>query len=110
MDFIPISWDKIESLDILQGSTFLGEIFNVHPDGFYQFEPLHPFYSNGCQQNLEKKYESLLRKLRCQFENRYDTSKKWKEIVKKLNIQETMDASQGLTNFTIFQLFPNYES
>ena len=33
------------------GSTFLGELFNVHDDVFYMFEPLHPWSSSGCAQS-----------------------------------------------------------
>ena len=43
------------------GSTFLGELFNLHPDTFYQFEPLHPYYRSGCDKMLDKKYQSMLR-------------------------------------------------
>ena len=43
------------------GSTFLGELFNLHPDTFYQFEPLHPYYRSGCDKMLDQKYQSMLR-------------------------------------------------
>ena len=42
------------------GSTFVGEIFNNHPNAFYQFEPLHEFYQFGCDAKTDLKYESLL--------------------------------------------------
>ena len=29
------------------GSSFVGEAFNVHPEVFYMFEPLHPFYNTA---------------------------------------------------------------
>jgi len=64
----------------------------MHRDGFYQFEPLHPFYRNGCEHNLTLKYESLLQKLRCQFENRYNTSKEWKTVKNQFNEEEKIDA------------------
>ena len=56
------------------GSTFLGELFNLHPDTFYQFEPLHPFYRSGCQHRLNEKYESLVDRLRCLFHDEYNTT------------------------------------
>jgi len=36
------------------GSTFLGEIFNVHENTFYIFEPLHPWAANGCQSSIKE--------------------------------------------------------
>lgn len=58
------------------GSTFLGELFNLHPDTFYQFEPLHPFYRSGCHHELKEKYQSLLDRLRCAFHDEYNTTGK----------------------------------
>ena len=56
------------------GSTFLGELFNLHPETFYQFEPLHPFYHSGCDQQLDEKYQALLDRLRCTFHDEYNTT------------------------------------
>ena len=67
------------------GSTFLGELFNLHPDTFYQFEPLHPYYRNGCAKMLDPKYQSMLRRLRCKFHDEYNTTAGWENIVDELD-------------------------
>ena len=67
------------------GSTFLGELFNLHPDTFYQFEPLHPYYRNGCAKMLEPKYQSMLRRLQCKFHDEYNTTAGWENIVDELD-------------------------
>ncbi|CBY23111.1 unnamed protein product [Oikopleura dioica] len=45
------------------GSSFVGEVFNVHPQVFYMFEPLHPFYNTARVQNQSKmEFLSILEK------------------------------------------------
>jgi len=49
------------------GSSFLGELFNQHPNAFYHFEPLFP-YTQDCSENpayLPEKVEFLNKILRC---------------------------------------------
>ena len=67
------------------GSTFLGELFNLHPSTFYQFEPLHPFYRYGCSKQLNQKYASLVDKLRCNFHDEYNVTTGWEKIVDQLD-------------------------
>ena len=67
------------------GSTFLGELFNLHPNTFYQFEPLHPFYRYGCSKQLDQKYASLVSKLRCKFHDEYNVTAGWDNIVGQLD-------------------------
>ena len=38
------------------GSSFLGQIFNQHPDVFYHFEPLYPFW-NKCGSSEKKLFK-----------------------------------------------------
>ena len=47
------------------GSTFLGELFNLHSGVFYQFEPLH---NDAADLSLDKP-KSLNDKLHCRFKN-----------------------------------------
>ncbi|XP_078657310.1 carbohydrate sulfotransferase 3-like [Branchiostoma floridae x Branchiostoma belcheri] len=56
------------------GSSFVGEIFNQHPESFYLFEPLWAaqFYDNGTH-NVPKWYLKLLEGVAdCQFEGLED--------------------------------------
>ena len=47
------------------GSTFLGELFNLHSQAFYQFEPLH----NDAADMILDKRQLLNEKLHCHFHN-----------------------------------------
>ena len=47
------------------GSTFLGELFNLHSQAFYQFEPLH---NDAADMILDKRL-LLSEKLHCHFRN-----------------------------------------
>jgi len=48
------------------GSTFLGELFNQHPDAFYTFEPLFLLGGN-CENQLPLKIDVLQSILKCDF-------------------------------------------
>lgn len=64
------------------GSTFLGELFNVHDDAFYMFEPLHLWPDTKCHADkfLEEKVKHLMKISKCEFENMYDQSLTWDEM------------------------------
>ena len=47
------------------GSTFLGELFNLHSEAFYQFEPLH----DDAADKIRDKRLWLSEKLHCHFRN-----------------------------------------
>ncbi|CAK8671748.1 unnamed protein product [Clavelina lepadiformis] len=53
------------------GSTFLGELFNQHPDSFYIFEPLFPF-TGGCEVREPAKAKLLYQLLKCEFPEMLD--------------------------------------
>ncbi|XP_078493484.1 carbohydrate sulfotransferase 1 [Ciona intestinalis] len=57
------------------GSTFLGQLFNQHPDVFYQFEPLYPF-TGGCGYQTSVKVALLKRLLKCDIPHATDTLSK----------------------------------
>merc|ERR1719204_2086878 len=80
------------------GSTFVGEIFNNHPNAFYQFEPLHEFYQFGCDAKTDLKYESLLDKLNCQFDDLIDINIPWAEASENFTLHQKLE-SQGNFNF-----------
>lgn len=57
------------------GSTFLGEMFNVHDDAFYMFEPLHPWSKTGCAESTKvERVKFVTEMLSCNFTDRYNTS------------------------------------
>ena len=61
------------------GSSFVGELFNQHPDVFYHFEPLFP-YSENCSHSPAYKTEkvSLIEDLlKCKMPN-------WRVIFQKM--------------------------
>ena len=69
------------------GSTFLGEMFNVHKDTFYMFEPLHPWAATGCSKLTQNERMKFLSKiLSCEFENRYNTSIPWNKYEQQNNL------------------------
>nr|XP_039267753.1 carbohydrate sulfotransferase 1-like [Styela clava] len=48
------------------GSTFLGQLFNQHPQAFYTFEPLFPFGWN-CTSEVQRRVSVLHNMLKCNF-------------------------------------------
>ena len=60
------------------GSSFLGQLFNQHPDVFYQFEPLFP-YSRDCSIPAfkEEKIKVMEQVLKCDMPN-------WRDLFKKM--------------------------
>ena len=92
------------------GSTFLGELFNVHNDAFYQFEPLHPWSGNGCSSITKKQRLDFLSKVaNCEFEDRYNTSIPWSSYMesnkpslhKILDTRGTQELCTSSINFFI---------
>ena len=65
---------------------------------FYQFEPLHEFYQYGCDEKSDEKYESLVNKLDCKFEDLLDNSKQWTEASNNFTLQEILER-KGNFNF-----------
>ncbi|CAG5113402.1 Oidioi.mRNA.OKI2018_I69.chr2.g7513.t1.cds [Oikopleura dioica] len=61
------------------GSSFLGQLFNQHPDVFYHFEPLFP-YSRDCSSDSpafkKEKIENLERILSCDMPNMRNLTQK----------------------------------
>merc|ERR1712168_622930 len=80
------------------GSTFLGEVFNNHPHSFYQFEPLHEFYPFGCDGKAEEKYNSLVRKLKCDFPDLIDNSEDWSKASSNFTMHQVLER-KGNFNF-----------
>merc|ERR1712227_615827 len=63
------------------GSSFLGEFFNVHPEAFYMFEPLHALDGFcGHHENLTDCIQLLEDHLSCKFEDRFDQTMTWREF------------------------------
>ena len=75
------------------GSTFLGELFNVHKATFYMFAPLHPLMGLSCDQDTidNEKYNILLDRSRCNFPDMYNTSVEWKQISKNYTTHQKLD-------------------
>uniref|UniRef100_H2YHF1 Sulfotransferase n=1 Tax=Ciona savignyi TaxID=51511 RepID=H2YHF1_CIOSA len=69
------------------GSTFLGQLFNQHPDAFYQFEPLYPF-SGGCGVQTPLKVALLQRLLKCDFPETTDLFAKISGRFRKASTKE----------------------
>ena len=65
---------------------------------FYQFEPLHKFYQYGCDDKSDEKYQSLVDKLECKFEDLLDNSKQWTETSNNFTLQEILER-KGNFNF-----------
>ena len=57
------------------GSTFLGQIFNQHPDVFYTFEPLYMFMGNP-NNHTELRLDTVRQSLQCNFKPTADTYSK----------------------------------
>ena len=56
------------------GSSFLGELFNVHRDAFYIYEPLYDWAETGCSDETGNERIHFLEKMMtCNFADRYDT-------------------------------------
>lgn len=61
-DQIPLQKAVIIVTFMRSGSTFLGEIFNVHKDAFYMFEPLHQWSEQGWFRTKTIQYMFLKKK------------------------------------------------
>ena len=59
------------------GSSFFSQIFNQHPDVFYQFEPIFP-YGRDCETKIHEKIKTLDKILRCSFSDSTNWSHKYK--------------------------------
>lgn len=67
------------------GSTFLGQLFNQHPDAFYTFEPLYPFGSN-CSFELHRRVKTIHEMIKCSFP---DMSQLYQDLHKDPNATRT---------------------
>lgn len=47
------------------GSTFLGQLFNQHPNAFYTFEPLYPW--TDCSSQIDERLKVIKGALQCDF-------------------------------------------
>lgn len=63
------------------GSSFVGEFFNVHPEVFYMFEPLHALGGSCLKSNVTRCLEFLREHLECRFTDRWDQRIGWNEFV-----------------------------
>jgi len=59
------------------GSSFFSQIFNQHPDVFYQFEPIFP-YGRDCETHIQDKIRTLEKLTRCSFSDSLNWSHKYK--------------------------------
>ena len=63
------------------GSSFVGEFFNVHPEVFYMFEPLHALGGSCHKNNVTRCLETLRQNLQCHFHDRFDQNLTWNEFM-----------------------------
>jgi len=58
------------------GSSFFGQIFNQHPEVFYNFEPLYP-YGRDCTSKIKDKVDLLENLLSCNYKDGTEWSEKY---------------------------------
>ena len=59
---------------------------------------MHKFYKYRCDGKTDEKYESLLKKLNCNFHDLLDNSKKWTDESKNFTLHQTLER-KGNFNF-----------
>ena len=74
------------------GSSFVGEVFNVHRDVFYMFEPLHPYAESGCDaRSADARQVQIEKYLSCNFTNLIDKDHTWRWMQKTMNLTHNQE-------------------